>query len=172
MEARALALQLLTERTEIIGRVAFRLAKRLDPRMSTLPEDVAAASIATTMRALESFLRTGDPTPVVTAIESVAALRSLIGWSEAHFLVMGNAYLPALRKVFLRYAPDPARGLAAYDVVESAALPLVVRLMQQLQAGTLQRPDATAEFRLPHTEPGDATNPFRSVSLDDITAEL
>ncbi|MDP2345006.1 MAG: hypothetical protein Q8O67_28935 [Deltaproteobacteria bacterium] len=159
----ALALQLLDEdRRKEIARGVFRLARRLEPALESIPEATAEGSIASFARGLELYLRTGDVAALVDIVRATVVLRRLGGFGTPILLAMSHAYLPIIRKVFLRHAPDIARGLAAYDVVESAVLPLIVRLLQE--AG---RHEDDPFSSVAKTEERPEQPAFEIVSVDD-----
>lgn len=157
-----LALQLLdAEHRKEIGRGVFRLASRLEPSLASIPASTGEGSIANFIRAVEVYLRTGDAASLFDIVHSTVALRRLGGFGTPVIQAVSHAYLPIIRKVFLRHAPDVTRGLAAYDVVESAVLPLIVRLLQEVTAQ-----EGVDSFANVKTEETPETPPFELVSVD------
>ena len=167
-----LALQLLDDdHKRQIGRGVFRLAKRLDARLGSIPDAAGEGSIANFVRAVEGFLRTNDPQPLMETVRGAVELRRLAGYEVPQLMAISHAYLPVIRKVFLHDAADPKAALGAFEVVESAVLPLMVRLLQEFHAAE-KNPgpgfdEPTEPFSIPVTEE-TAPSPFNMVSLEDV----
>jgi hypothetical protein len=131
---RALAVALLAEHRQHIAQSIVRFTRRLEPRWTAVPTSVAEASAAAQLRSVEEFLKTDDPEPLLTVIRDAARLRRHVGFEVGDFAVKSHAYLPVIRKVFMSTNRLPSESLRAYEVVESAMLPLMARLLKELAA--------------------------------------
>lgn len=170
---RALAVMLLAERRTEIAQAIVRLARRLEPRWTTVPQSVAEASAATQVRAVEKFLSTGDASELLSTVRQLVKLRQHGGFGVGDFAIKSHAYLPVIRKVFLRAKLPAGDGMRAYDIVESAMLPLIALLLTELAPPVAQKFDELDEEE--DTVPGAraaqvlSLNPFTMV---DVDAEL
>lgn len=170
---RTLAVTLLAERRTEIAQAIVRLARRLEPRWGTVPQSVAEASATTQLRAVEKFLRTGDASELLSTVRELVKLRQHGGFGVGDFAIKSHAYLPVIRRVFLRVKHPTSDAMRAYDVVESAMLPLIALLLTELAPPVLQNFDELDEEE--DTVPGaraaqvQSLNPFTMV---DVDAEL
>ena len=131
---RALAVALLADNRTSIAQAIVRLARRLEPRWGNVPGSVAEKSAENQLKAVERFLKTDDPTAILELVADLVRLRRHTGFGVGDFAVKSHAYLPVLRKVFMRSKHPLEESLRAYDVVESAMLPLVARILQEALA--------------------------------------
>jgi hypothetical protein len=170
-----LAVRLLNDdgRREI-ARGVFRLGCRLAPAVASIPAATAEGSIATFMLALANYLKSGDSEPLVETVRSTASLRRLGGFDLPFLLVMSHAYLPVIRKVFLRQAQDVHSGLRAYDLVESAVLPVIATLLRELASETgpghgfdEDEVDDSPFGRMPKTEEQPERPAFELISIEE-----
>lgn len=169
---RTVAVTLLAERRTEIAAAIVRLARRLEPRWQSVPLPVAEASAAMQLRAVERFLRTGNADDLLGTVRELVKLRQHGGFGVGDFAVKSHAYLPVIRKVFLRVKKPHEEALRAYDVVESAMLPLIALLLTEMAPPVPQHFDELDEQE--DTVPGARTvpvslNPFTMV---DVEAEL
>jgi hypothetical protein len=129
---RALAVQLLSENRTQIAQAIVRLTRRLEPRWTSVPQQVAEASAAAQLRAVEHFLKTNDSGQLMTTIMDAAKLRRHVGFEVGDFAVKSHAYLPVIRKIFLQQNRLPSETMRAYEIVESTMLPLIARILKEL----------------------------------------
>lgn len=170
---RTTAVTLLAERRTEIAQAIVRLARRLEPRWSNVPQAVAEASAATQLRTVEKFLRTGDASELLSTVRQLMTLRQHSGFGVGDFAVKSHAYLPVIRKVFLRVKHPTADAMRAYDVVESAMLPLIALLLTELAPPVPQKLDELDEEE--DTVPGARAGQVRSLNpftMVDVDAEL
>jgi len=99
--SRALAVVLLETRRQDIARGIFRFACRVEPMVATIPEPTSVGSIASFIRGLAAFLRTGDPSLLSEIVTATVMLRRLAGFDWTAVVAMSHCYLPVIRKVFL-----------------------------------------------------------------------
>jgi hypothetical protein len=164
--ARVLAIALETHRQDI-ARGIFRFACRVEPMVATIPEPTSVGSIATFIRGLESYLRSGDATLFREIVASTVTLRRLGGFDWTAIVAISHCYLPVIRKAFLRHAPDPAQGLKAYDDVESVVIPFIAMMLRALLRSPTPAESATGFDAVARTEETPERPAFELVSLDD-----
>lgn len=169
---RALAVTLLADNRTAIAQAIVRLARRLEPRWANVPSAVAEASAENQLKAVEKFLKTDDPTQILDIIRDLVRLRRHVGFGVGDFAVKSHAYLPVIRKVFMRSKVPLAESLSAYDIVEGTMLPLMARILQEMVAAPVEdRVDDLDD--LDDTVPGArraaliSLNPFTMVDVEE-----
>jgi hypothetical protein len=167
------AVELLAKHRTLIARGVYTLGSRLDPVVKTVPINVAEASVGNILRALESYLLTNDPEPLMETIRTTAQLRHLTGYKMQQLMAMSHCYLPVIRKVFQK---NGDAELAAFDVVESVGLPFIIRMLDELY---LTYADHGSDFdddeitaKRNRADPTEEPNPFTMVDVEEeITSE-
>lgn len=170
---RALAVMLLADNRTSIAQAIVRLARRLEPRWGNVQGSVAEASAETQLKAVERFLKNDDPQPILDLVRDLVRLRKHVGFGVADFAAKSHAYLPVIRKVFMRSPHPLAESLRAFDFVEGAMLPLIARTLQEIVAAPAEdNPDDLDE--LEDTVPGARRQPIslNPFTMIDVEAEL
>jgi len=172
---RALAITLLAEYRKEIAESIVKFTRRLEPRWTSVPAQVAEKSAANQLRAVEDFLRTSDSNALLETIRDLVRLRKHVGFAVGDFAVKSHAYLPIIRKTFLKSNRLSSEVMRSDDVVESAMLPLIARILQELA----NAPDEASVDELEDSEdtvPGGraphlvSLNPFTMVDIEaDMT---
>ena len=106
-------------------------------------------------------------------MRELVKLRQHGGFGVGDFAVKSHAYLPVIRKVFLRAKQPASDAMRAYDLVESAMLPLIALLLTELAPPLPQRFEELDEQE--DTVPGARAGVVRSINpftMVDVDAEL
>jgi hypothetical protein len=166
---RSLALTLLAEHRARIAAAVVRFARRLEPKWTAVPETVAMASATNQIKAIEQFLRSDDGEVLLSTVRDLVRLRKHTGFGVGDFAVKSHAYLPVIRRVFLQSNRAQSDSLRAYDVVESAMLPMIARLLQELAAepADTSLDDDDTDVTVPGKRGAlHSLNPFTMVDVD------
>ncbi len=156
---RELAIRLLADNRDHIGRSVYQLTCRLQPHWADVDENAFVHNTHTVLRAVQDYLAGGDPEVIINLARDLLRVRRLAGFTGPEFHLALHTYLPVVRKAFLARAPTMRQGLAAFDVAESICLPLFSRLLEAIaRADEQTAPDARPPFH---------GRPFEEVSVGD-----
>jgi hypothetical protein len=125
----ALAITLIREHADSSARASVVLIRSLRKSYDRVPDADLHESVKGTLLAVADYLEKKDDAVVIDLVEAIIASRKDGGLEALDFAVMSHCYMPPLRHHFAQHAPNLADALAAFDVVESIALPLMERLL-------------------------------------------
>ena len=125
-----LAISLIRAHADTSAKASMTLVRGLRAAYTRVPDDDLLKSVKGTLLAVADYIEKNDDKPLVAFVEAIIGERKQSGLEPLDFALMSHCYLPPLRQVFLQNAPTPADGNAAFDVVESIALPLMERLLR------------------------------------------
>jgi hypothetical protein len=125
---KSLAVRLLRAHRDEIARAIVAQVDRHAPSMLQVDRRARSQSIAALAEAVAEALDGGSAAHATTLMKNSARLRIAGGVTREDLLASQHMYLPAIRRVFLQHHGNLREALAAFDVVEEAALPMIVAL--------------------------------------------
>jgi hypothetical protein len=149
-----------------IAQAVARQLRRTIPRYRQLDEVMLERNVATILGGVQQFLERGNATPLLSIVEDVARLRQMSGFSLQDFLVASLCFLPVVRQFLVEKLGDVGRGLACYEAVEAAALPLVGRV-----AALYAELEDECEPTIPDRRPRGAPEPLLPFTIESVVGD-
>ncbi len=104
----------------------------LAPEYANIDPEARKASILNVIDALERVLNGQGKAALFRLVLDLAQLRKMTGLSEPALMISMFSYMPVVRRVFKRHEPDLATATAAFDALESWALPLMAEIVRSM----------------------------------------
>jgi len=152
----ALATRLLSEHRAQLAKAVSRQMCELVPRYFGVEEADREQTTDAVLLGVERLLRGEGQGKMLVAVDEAFERRAAEGFTPPELILATHSYLPVIRQIFCEHAGDLREGLAAYEQIETAILPLlrhVIELAFETRTATdpgfTRRPRATASGELP-----------------------
>ncbi len=141
------AVQLLRAHRDDIAHAIVKGVDRLAPGLSQIDPRARHQTILAIVDAFADAVKTGETKALASLLRNATQLRAAGGVPRQDLLASSHAYMPGVRTVFLQVHPDRDAALAAYDVVEAMALPLIADFCRVVLQFDAQSADSSPKKR-------------------------
>lgn len=126
--SKTFALSLLTRNRVNIARAIVKQTEVALPTFAQVERRAREQNVEQILGSLIDVVQGKDSRRLITTVASIIALRRLAGLPLEDIVASGHLYLPVIRRYFAATEPDLTRAMAAYDVLEEYALPVMMQI--------------------------------------------